>query len=50
MGLLVLVSLAAKNGILIVEFANQRLEAGLALREAILGAAVNRCDRSCSLR
>ena len=42
MGLLVLVSLAAKNGILIVEFANQRLEAGLALREAILGAAVNR--------
>ena len=42
MGLLVLVSLAAKNGILIVEFANQRLAAGLALREAILGAAVNR--------
>ena len=39
---LVLVSLAAKNGILIVEFANQRLAAGLALREAILGAAVNR--------
>ena len=42
MGLLVLVSLAAKNGILIVEFANQRLNAGMNLREAILGAAVNR--------
>ena len=42
MGLLVLVSLAAKNGILIVEFANQRLMAGLKLREAILGAAVSR--------
>ena len=42
MGLLVLVSLAAKNGILIVEFANQRLAAGLALREAIHGAAVSR--------
>ena len=42
MGLLVLVSLAAKNGILIVEFANQRLAAGMALEEAILGAAINR--------
>ena len=42
MGLLVLVSLAAKNGILIVEFANQRRTAGLALQEAILEAAVNR--------
>ena len=42
MGLLVLVSLAAKNGILIVEFANQRMKAGLNLREAILGAAVSR--------
>ena len=42
MGLLVLVSLAAKNGILIVEFANQRLAAGMDLREAIQGAAVNR--------
>jgi len=42
MGLLVLVSLAAKNGILIVEFANQRHATGLALREAIVNAAVNR--------
>ena len=42
MGLLVLVSLAAKNGILIVEFANQRLAAGMPLSEAIQGAAVAR--------
>jgi multidrug efflux pump subunit AcrB len=42
MGLLVLVSLAAKNGILIVEFANQRLAAGMPLAEAIQGAAVAR--------
>jgi HAE1 family hydrophobic/amphiphilic exporter-1 len=42
MGLLVLVSLAAKNGILIVEFANQRLRQGLPLVEAIHGAAVAR--------
>jgi multidrug efflux pump subunit AcrB len=42
MGLLVLVSLAAKNGILIVEFANQRIRAGLPLREAITDAAEER--------
>ncbi|MFZ9282855.1 MAG: efflux RND transporter permease subunit [Prochlorococcaceae cyanobacterium] len=42
MGLLVLVSLAAKNGILIVEFANQRLATGLSLEDAIQGAATAR--------
>jgi multidrug efflux pump subunit AcrB len=42
MGLLVLVSLAAKNGILIVEFANQRLKEGLAIDLAIRQAAIAR--------
>jgi hydrophobe/amphiphile efflux-1 (HAE1) family protein len=42
MGLLVLVSLAAKNAILIVEFANQRLAEGMPLDQAIHGAAVAR--------
>jgi hydrophobe/amphiphile efflux-1 (HAE1) family protein len=42
MGLLVLVSLAAKNAILIVEFANQRLDEGMPLDEAVHGAAVAR--------
>jgi len=42
MGLLVLVSLAAKNGILIVEFANQRLAEGLDLDSAIRDAARTR--------
>jgi len=39
MGLLVLVSLAAKNGILAVEFANQKLKAGFSLQQAIHDAA-----------
>ncbi len=42
MGLLVLVALAAKNAILIVEFANQRLAEGMPLDEAVHGAAVAR--------
>lgn len=37
-----LVGLAAKNGILIVEFANQLRDSGQAVREAILNAAERR--------
>ncbi|WP_297324004.1 multidrug efflux RND transporter permease subunit [Nitrosomonas sp.] len=38
-GLVTLIGLAAKNAILIVEFANQRVTAGLSLTEAALDAA-----------
>jgi multidrug efflux pump len=38
-GLVMLVGLVTKNGILIVEFANQRRETGLDLRHAVAGAA-----------
>ena len=38
-GLVMLVGLVTKNGILIVEFANQRLEQGLPVFEAVVGAA-----------
>lgn len=41
-GIIVLVGLVTKNGILIVEFANQRKEDGLTAREAIIDAAAKR--------
>lgn len=41
-GIIVLVGLVTKNGILIVEFANQRREDGLTIKEAIIDAAAQR--------
>ncbi len=41
-GLIILVGLSAKNGILIVEFINQLRDEGVAYREAILEAAAKR--------
>jgi multidrug efflux pump len=41
-GLIMLVGLVTKNGILIVEFTNQRRHQGLELREALVEAAVSR--------
>ncbi|SEK91113.1 efflux RND transporter permease subunit [Halomonas daqiaonensis] len=41
-GLVMLVGLAAKNGILIVEFANQLRDQGMAFHEALVEAAVTR--------
>ncbi len=41
-GMVMLIGLVTKNGILIVEFANQRREQGLPLREAVLDAAAQR--------
>jgi multidrug efflux pump len=41
-GIVMLVGLAAKNGILIVEFANQLRDAGMAVREAVLESAATR--------
>jgi HAE1 family hydrophobic/amphiphilic exporter-1 len=41
-GLVTLIGLAAKNGILIVDLANQRMERGLPASEAAIGAASSR--------
>ncbi len=41
-GLIILVGIAAKNGILIVEFANQLRDEGLKVREAVIEAAALR--------
>jgi HAE1 family hydrophobic/amphiphilic exporter-1 len=41
-GLVTLIGLAAKNGILIVDLANQRMQAGLSAPEAVKGAAESR--------
>jgi len=41
-GIIMLIGLVTKNGILIVEFANQRKEQGMDVDQAIFGAAVSR--------
>lgn len=41
-GMIMLIGLVTKNGILIVEFANQRRAQGMEIREAVFGAAVAR--------
>lgn len=41
-GMIVLVGIVTKNGILIVEFANQRREQGLSVKEAAIDAAAQR--------
>ncbi|TNE73901.1 efflux RND transporter permease subunit [bacterium] len=41
-GIIMLIGLVTKNGILLVEFANQRKEAGLSVREAAIDAAKSR--------
>ncbi|HVA99015.1 MAG TPA: efflux RND transporter permease subunit [Bacteroidia bacterium] len=41
-GIIVLVGLVTKNGILIVEFANQRKEQGLSVMEAVIDASTGR--------
>jgi len=41
-GMIMLVGLVTKNGILIVEFANQRKARGMTVKEAIIGAAESR--------
>ncbi len=41
-GIIMLIGLVTKNGILIVEFANKKRESGLGIREAVLEAATQR--------
>jgi len=41
-GIIALIGIVTKNGILIVEFANQRKAHGLSIREAVIDAAVQR--------
>ncbi|WP_163277932.1 efflux RND transporter permease subunit, partial [Klebsiella aerogenes] len=41
-GMIMLIGLVTKNGILIVEFANQKREFGLPKREAVLEASAQR--------
>ncbi len=41
-GIIMLIGLVTKNGILIVEFANQQLELGLSKNEAVIKAAISR--------
>jgi HAE1 family hydrophobic/amphiphilic exporter-1/multidrug efflux pump len=41
-GIIMLIGLVTKNGILIVEFANKKREKGLAIKEAVLEAAAQR--------
>jgi multidrug efflux pump len=41
-GMIMLIGIVTKNGILIVEFANQRRRAGLEIREAVIDAATRR--------
>lgn len=41
-GMIVLVGIVTKNGILIIEFANQRREQGLSIREAVIDSATQR--------
>ncbi len=41
-GIIMLIGLVTKNGILIVEFANQRRDAGLSIYDAVVGAAQQR--------